>query len=89
MEVGTIVYCNKGNLQNAEGTITRTRVLGVEKSMIVTLENEEKLAFFGDDVNCVTTTPLDLTTLEDTTGEKAEAEDTTGEKSKKRVLRKR
>lgn len=85
MEVGTTVYCNRGNLRNAEGTITRTRVLGVEKSMIVTLQNEEQLAFFGEDLKYVTTTPLDLATPETTT-----PEDTTGEKAaKKRVLRKR
>lgn len=55
MEVGKRVYCKSDDLHlnNVQGTITRTKVLGCEDSVTVTLDSGEQFAFFGPKINCV------------------------------------
>lgn len=60
MEVGKRVYCKSDalKLDNAQGTVTRTRVLGCTDSVTVLLDNGKQVAFFGPKTGCVANGPL-------------------------------
>ena len=57
MEIGQRVYCKSDDLEldNVQGTITRTKVLGCEDSVTVLLDGDERkqVAFFGPKLNCI------------------------------------
>ena len=86
-QVGTTVFCNKGNLKNAEGVVVRTGILGVKKSVIVKLADDTQVAFFGEDVKCVTIEPVTNTEVTTATDNVATTSDPPPPSSK-RILRK-
>jgi hypothetical protein len=57
MEIGQRVYCKSDDLalDNVQGTITRTKVLGCDESVTVLLDGDEgkQVAFFGPKLNCI------------------------------------
>ena len=55
MEIGQRVYCKSEQLglDNVQGTVTRTKVLGCEDSVTVLLDNGKQVAFFGPKLNCI------------------------------------
>lgn len=55
MEIGQRVYCKSDDLglDNVQGTITRTKVLGCEDSVTVLLDDGKTVAFFGPKLNCI------------------------------------
>ena len=72
MEVGQRVYCKSDDLEldNVQGTITRTKVLGCEDSVTVLLDDGKQVAFFGPKVNCIGRTgPLSKDPTKNTTEE--------------------
>lgn len=74
MEIGQRVYCKSDDLEldNVQGTITRTKVLGCEESVTVLLDGDERkqVAFFGPKLNCIGKTgPLSKDPTKNTTEE--------------------
>ena len=55
MEIGQRVHCKSDdlNLDNVQGTITRTKVLGIEDRITVELDTGKRVAFFGRKLQCV------------------------------------
>uniref|UniRef100_A0A6C0J312 Uncharacterized protein n=1 Tax=viral metagenome TaxID=1070528 RepID=A0A6C0J312_9ZZZZ len=76
MEIGQRVYCKSDDLSldNVQGTITRTKVLGCEDSVTVLLDGDEgkQVAFFGSKLNCIGRTgPLSKDPTKNTATEEA------------------
>ena len=72
MEIGQRVYCKSDDLEldNVQGTITRTKVLGCEDSVTVLLDDGKQVAFFGPKLNCIGKTgPLSKDPTKNTTEE--------------------
>lgn len=57
MEIGQRVYCKSDDLQldNVQGTVTRTKIMGCVDSVTILLDGDEKkqVAFFGPKLNCI------------------------------------
>lgn len=55
MEIGQRVYCKSDHLglDNVQGTVNRTKVLGCEDSVTVLLDDGKQVAFFGSKLNCI------------------------------------
>ena len=55
MEIGQRVYCKCDDLEldNVQGTVTRTKVLGCEDSVTILLDDGKAVAFFGPKLNCI------------------------------------
>jgi len=55
MEIGQRVHCKSDDLHldNVQGTVTRTKVLGIQDSVTVELDTGKRVAFFGPKVACV------------------------------------
>lgn len=78
MEIGQRVYCKSDDLEldNVQGTVTRTKVLGCEDSVTVLLDGDEKkqVAFFGPKLNCIGKSgPLSKDPTKNTTTEETPA----------------
>ena len=92
MEVGQRVYCKCDDLEldNVQGTVTRTKVLGCEDSVTVSLDTGKTVAFFGPKLNCIGKTgPLSKDPTKDTTEEPPEPSPPPSAPVKKRVTKKK
>jgi hypothetical protein len=55
LEIGQRVYCKSEDLEldNVQGTVTRTKVLGCEDSVTISLDGGKQVAFFGPKMHCI------------------------------------
>jgi len=91
MEIGQRVYCKSDdlNLDNVQGTITRTKVLGCEDSVTVSLDDGKQVAFFGPKLNCIGKSgPLSKDPTKDHSPETS-APETSAPEAEKPVVKKR